>query len=173
MSPVCARNRKRGPPFGMSVARPKSQEETEFVRAFAHALCHATAVIAAHPEAPVRPDSIAHHVQKAYARFRPEQHPEFRKRAKARLGGSEQERRRLFGHYADLGRDAWANAEPGLGRRLKQLMHKAVAARLNAQHDEIADQLAAVLATQVVHVAAKPHSKLAISLKKRRRHGHR
>src|SRR6476646_4055975 len=100
MSRICAPERRRGPPVTMSVVRPKSQEETEFIGAFASALAHATAVIAANPDLRVATGSIADLMQNSYARFRPEQHPAISKRARAWLAKSPEEQSRLFGAYA-------------------------------------------------------------------------
>src|SRR5262249_46655191 len=57
----------------------------------------------------------------------------------------------LFGAYAGRAPEVWATAEPGLGRDLKELLHRALRARLKAQHGEIADQLAVGMAAEVLH----------------------
>ena len=85
MSQYCASERRRGPPVTMSVVRPKSAEETDFIRAFANAIAHATAVVAARPDLPVAPDSIADLMRQSYTRLRPEQHPAIGERARAWL----------------------------------------------------------------------------------------
>src|SRR5262245_61204252 len=146
-----AENRIRQPRRGLSarmrVVKPHTREESEFARAFASALNHATAVIAANPELSVPVGSIAHLVQAAYSRFRPEQHPAIQKRARALLSGPKEQRLRYFGAYADRDVEAWTKAQPGLDRDLKHLLRESVRARLYSQREEIRENLAVGVAT--------------------------
>jgi hypothetical protein len=139
-----------------TVAKPYTQEERDFVKAFADALNHATAVIAAQPDISVSAGSIAHRVQAAYSRFRPEQQPAIQQRARSRLAGPVEQRQRYFGAYADRGAEAWTDAEPGLDRELKRLLREAVRARLDFQRLEITESLA-------VGVAAEYHGAMPVA----------
>jgi hypothetical protein len=138
---------RRGLTAHMTACKPYSREEQDFIKAFANMLSHATAVVAANPEIAVPAGSIAHQVREAYSRFRPNLRPAIQERAKARLAGSPELRRRYFGAYADLGPQAWAHATPGLSSEMKQQLRRAVRARLDAQRDEIAGILSAGAAT--------------------------
>jgi hypothetical protein len=140
---------RRGLLATMTVARPYTREEKDFIRAFADALNHATAVIAAEPELSVTAGSIAHRVQRAYSRFRPERRSAIQQRARARLSGPSEERQRYFGVYAGRGAEAWTRAEPGLDRELKRLLREAVRARLDFQRKEISESLAVGVAAEV------------------------
>jgi len=141
------RENRRGLTAHMTACKPYSREEKDFITAFANMLSHATAVVAANPEIAVPAGSIAHHIREAYSRFRPNQRPAIQERAKARLAGSSELRRRYFGAYADLDAQAWSHATPGLSTELKQQLRRAVRARLDAQHDEIAGRLGLAAAT--------------------------
>lgn len=141
------------PRRGISViaerAQPHTQEEKDFVRAFARAIGHATAVIAAEPGISVTPGSIAQRIQQAYSGFRTEGRVPIAERARARLSGPDQQRQRYFGPYWDRGSEAWTNAERGLGRELTMQLTAAVRARLNAQRHDIAQSLAAAVASEL------------------------
>lgn len=145
------RNNRRGLSATMTVAKPYTREERDFIRAFASALSHATAVIAAEPELSVSAGSIAHRVRGAYSRFRPDQRPTIQQRARARLSGPSEQRQRYFGAYAERGAEAWTDAEPGLDRELKRLLHEAVRARLDFQRQEITESLAVGVAAELFH----------------------
>ena len=136
-----ARSRRGLPTPKAVVVKPYSREEKEFIKAFASALSHATAVVAANPETSVAAGSIADHVRASYLRFRPDQHSVIQQRARERLSGSPEQRARYFGTYSQLGSEAWSHAEPGLGSKLKQQLRHAVAARLDAQRQDIATML--------------------------------
>ena len=147
MNKTARLDNRRGLAATITSAKPRSREERDFIKAFANALSHATAVVAANPEMSVPAGSIAHHIREAYSRFRPNQRPAIQERAKARLSGSSGQRRRYFGAYADLGAQAWSHATTGLSTELKQQLRRAVRARLDAQHDEIAGRLGVAAAT--------------------------
>jgi hypothetical protein len=135
----------------MIPARPVSPEEAEFIKAFANALKHATAVVAADPNArPFPAGSIAEHVREAYSGFRPDQRLAIGHRAKARLSASTEERRQYFGSYAEVDADAWYRSGPGLDREMKAQLKQAVWARLDAQRQEIEDALSNTAATTFV-----------------------
>jgi hypothetical protein len=132
---------RRGLPVIMAPAKPYCREEKEFIKAFANALNHATAVVAADPETSMPVGSIADHVRRAYLRFRPDRHSAIQQRARERLSGSTEQRAQYFGTYSQLGAEAWSHAEPGLGSNLKEQLRRAVAARLDAQRQDIAAML--------------------------------
>jgi hypothetical protein len=145
------RGSRRGLTAHMTACKPYSREEQDFIKAFANMLSHATAVVAANPEIAVPAGSIAHQIREAYSRFRPKLRPAIQERAKARLAGSPELRRRYFGAYADLGPQAWAHATPGLSSEMKQQLRRAVRARLDAQKDKISSLLAAGASSDVLH----------------------
>jgi hypothetical protein len=145
------RGSRRGLTAHMTACKPYSREEQDFIKAFANMLSHATAVVAANPEIAVPAGSIAHKIREAYSRFRPKLRPAIQERAKARLAGSPELRRRYFGAYADLGPQAWAHATPGLSSEMKQQLRRAVRARLDAQKDKISSLLAAGASSDVLH----------------------
>jgi hypothetical protein len=132
----------------MTAAKPYTREETEFVRAFACALNHATAVITAEPELSVSTGSIADRVRGRHSRFRPERRRAIQERARARLSGAREQREQYFGAYADRGAEAWTDAEPGLDRELRRLLRDAVRARLGFQRKEIRENLAVGIAAE-------------------------
>ena len=136
------RENRRGLTAHMSACKPCSREEHDFIKALANMLSHATAVVAANPEIAVPTGSIAHQLREAYSRFRPHLRSAIQARAKARLAGSPELRRRYFGAYANFDAEAWSHATPGLSKELKQQLKRAVRARLEAQHDKIAGILA-------------------------------
>ncbi|MGH9766078.1 MAG: hypothetical protein ACREAB_01485 [Blastocatellia bacterium] len=157
-------NNRRGLSATMTVAKPYTREERDFIRAFASALNHATAVIAAEPELSVSAGSIAQLVQRAYSRFRPDQRPAIQQRARARLSGPSEQRQRYFGAYADRGAEAWTDAEPGLDRELKRLLHEALSARLEFQRQEIAESLAVGAAAEYFPGPILPQSKTTLEI---------
>ena len=130
MDRMLMREPRRGLSATAMVVRPRCPEEAEFVKAFANTLNHATAVVASDPETPFPAGSVAERIRKAYLRFRPDKQPAIQQRARERLSGSRAQRDRYFGAYADLGAEAWARAEPGLERGLRQQLKQAVQARL-------------------------------------------
>jgi hypothetical protein len=137
---------RRGLSAMMMAVKPHTREEKEFVRAFAGALAHATAVVAAEPGLAVSAGSIAHQVKGAVSRLPKERRDAVQERAKARLSGPAAQRQRYFGPHADRGADAWADAAPGLDTELKRMLRDAVRARVDFQSDAIADSLAVAAA---------------------------
>jgi len=142
--------------------KPHTRAEAEFANAFAHALVHATAVVAANPGVSVAPGSLAARVQQAYSRFRPDRHAAIRERALARLSAPVDQRRRDFGAYAERGAEAWAHAEPGLDQELKSLLRTAVRARLDAERRDLAEDLAPGVATDVHGPVPAAHTTLEV-----------
>jgi hypothetical protein len=143
-------SRARGSPYAkMIAAKPICREEGEFIKAFANVLNHATAVIAANPEKSFPAGGIAERIREAYSGFRPDQRDAIQRRARARLSGSIEQRRRDFGPYADRGAEVWSHDEPRLDVEMRRQLKQAVWARLDTQRDEINEFL-------TVSVAAKP-----------------
>lgn len=140
---------RRGLSISAARAEPYSREERDFINAFARALSHATAVVAADPDIAVPVGSIAHRVQEAYSGFRSDRRGAIQQRARERLSGPNEQRQRYFGAYWDRGAQAWTNAERGLGRELMQQLKEAVQARLNVQRNYIGEQLATGVATEL------------------------
>jgi hypothetical protein len=130
---------KRSSPGTFVPARPGSPEEERFVRSFANALVHATAVAAADPETRLPAESLAERVRAAYARSRPDQHMLIRDRAVARLSAPVEERRRDFGAYADWTPETSRALDDDLRAQLKA----AVRARLESQR-QVLEELMSV-----------------------------
>jgi hypothetical protein len=139
---------RRTPLAALLVTKPPTHEEQEFGKAFANALNHATAVIAANPRLrPFTAGSIPERIRESFATFRPNLRPDIERRAKARLSAPVEQRRQLFGAYADLGAEAWSNAEKGLSAETKAQLKRAVSAHLDARMHEIARALSIFAAT--------------------------
>ena len=164
--PECDRTGKemnrRGLPATMTVAKPYTREEKDFIKAFAATLSHATAVIAAEPELAVTAGSLAHRVQRDYLRFRPDRRSAIQQRARARLRGPIEQRQRYFGAYANRGPEAWTRAESGLDPDLRRMLRDAVRARVDFQREEITESLA--VATAVEFHGALPLSKTTLEI---------
>src|SRR5215208_2121072 len=90
---------------GSRPAIPLSREDRDFAKAFASAINHATAAVAANPDMPVSQGSIADRVHEAYARFQPADRSATGQRARAALSPSDSRHRRYFGAYADRSPD--------------------------------------------------------------------
>jgi hypothetical protein len=120
-------------------ARPRSPEEEQFVRRFANALAHATAIAATDQNARAPASSILERIRAAYKAFRPDLHTQIRNRARTRLSGSLEERRRYFGDYADWTPETARAMDDSLRAHLK----RAVRARVDAQRSEIEEFLSA------------------------------
>jgi hypothetical protein len=147
----------------MTAVQPRSREEVDFVKAFAAAINHATAVVAADPQKVFPAGTIAERVRQAYKRFRPGEQHAIQQRAKERLSGSSTIRREYFGVWADRGADAWSHAEPGLDADLQQQLKQSVFARLDSQRGEIAESLAPCAAAEF-HGAASIKSKTTLEV---------
>jgi hypothetical protein len=147
----------------MTPIKPTTREEKDFVRAFAGALAHATAVVAAEPGLAVSAGSIAHQVKGAYSRLPKEKRTAAQERAKARLVGTAEQRLRYFGQYSNRGADAWADAAPGLDPELRKMLRDAVRARLDLQSDAISDSLAVCVAADGLK-GALPFSKTTLEV---------
>jgi hypothetical protein len=140
MAQVAKRVSQRRPPRAAFVpATPKSPEEERFVRSFAHALVHATALAASDPETPLPSGSFAEQVRSAWARSRPAHHLRIRDRARARLAAPLEERRRDFGARAD-----WTpETEGALADELRGELKAAVRARLDSNRQAIVERFSA------------------------------
>jgi hypothetical protein len=104
---------------GLAAAKPTSPEELEFVRRFANALTHATAMAAADPETPLPSESLAERARVAYVSFRPDEQNLIRERARLRLSAPLEERRRYFGDYADWTPDTARALDDAVRAQLK------------------------------------------------------
>jgi hypothetical protein len=133
------RHERLGPLVSKASTRPTTPEEEQFVRSFAHALIHATALAAADPETPLPAESLAERVRLTYEGFRPNQHVLIRERARARLSAPREERRRDFGDHAD-----WTpETAEAMDDNLRALLRSAVHARVEAQRAQIEEFLSA------------------------------
>lgn len=136
-------------------ARPLSREEGQFVKAFAHALNHATAVVAADPDRPPFPaGSLAERIRQAYSRFHPDEQLARQRRARASLAESPEVRRRYFGAYGELDTQALYRSGPGLDREMKEQLKLAVRARLDAQREAIEEAVSITGATTFLGTGA-------------------
>jgi hypothetical protein len=112
-------------------ANQLTQEEVEFIEAFAYRLSHAITEVASNPDKSYPEQSLAGRVRTAFVGLDTGKRTAMQKRARAILSKSVDERQRYIGAQAAKVAEAqYLSAGPGLDAEMKVLLRRALEARM-------------------------------------------